>query len=59
MAKVIIKYLYVKQGGGCYVFIWIDDFIPKCESRGWIVNPINVVNRIEVYNKANEEIRLE
>ena len=37
----------------------IDDFIQRCESRGWIVNPINVVNRIEVYNKANEEIKFE
>lgn len=37
----------------------IDDFIQRCESRGWIVNPINVLNRIEVYNKANEEIRFE
>lgn len=34
----------------------IDDFIKLCMFRGWIVNAIDVVNRIEVYQKAEEEI---
>lgn len=34
----------------------IDDFIKLCMMRGWIVNRIDVENRIDIYNKAEEEI---
>lgn len=34
----------------------IDDFIKLCMLRGWIVNRIDVVNRLEVYEKAEEDI---
>lgn len=34
----------------------IDDFIKLCMVRGWIVNRIDVSNRIEVFEKAQQEI---
>lgn len=34
----------------------IDDFIKLCMMRGWIVNRIDVTNRVEVFEKAEEEI---
>lgn len=34
----------------------IDDFIKLCMMRGWIVNRIDVINRVEVFEKAEEEI---
>lgn len=36
-----------------------DDFIKLCVMRGWIVNPIDVTNRAEVFEKAEEEISFE
>lgn len=37
----------------------IDDFIKGCILNGWLVNPINVVNRIDIHQKLNEEIKFE
>lgn len=37
----------------------IEHFIQECQFRGWIVNRIDVKNRIEIYNKAEEEIVFE
>ncbi|TDW13191.1 subtilase family protein [Breznakia blatticola] len=37
----------------------IDDFIQQCHFKGWLVNRINVENRIDIYQTANEEITLE
>ncbi len=37
----------------------IDDFIKLCMVRGLIVNRIDVDNRVDVYNKAEEEIKFE
>lgn len=37
----------------------IDTFIQQCALRGWLVNKINVENRIDIYNKANEDIEFE
>lgn len=37
----------------------IDDFIKLCMLRGWIVNQIDITNRISVYNKAEEEVSFE
>lgn len=34
----------------------IDDFIKNCSLRGWLVNKIDIENRIDVYNIAEEEI---
>src|SRR5699024_9055359 len=37
----------------------IEDFIQQCSLRGWLVNEIDVENRIDIYETANEEIELE
>ncbi len=37
----------------------IDDFIQHCQARGWLVNRINVENKVEVYNQAQAELLLE
>lgn len=37
----------------------IQDFIQQCQFRGWIVNQIDVENRIDIYNKATEEVLFE
>lgn len=34
----------------------IEDFIKNCFLRGWLVNKIDVENRIDIYNVAEEEI---
>lgn len=34
----------------------IDDFIKLCSVKGWLVMPIDVNTKIEVFNKAEEEI---
>jgi len=37
----------------------IDDFIKLCMMRGWIVNQINVENRFDVQQRAEEELTFE
>lgn len=37
----------------------IQEFIQQCLLRGWLVNRIDVKNRIDIYNAAEEEIKLE
>ncbi len=37
----------------------IDEFIKRCMVRGWIVNQIDIENRFDVYNKAEEEVTFE
>lgn len=37
----------------------IEEFIQQCSFRGWLVNRINVVNRIDVFNKAEEELEFD
>ncbi|MGL4987327.1 MAG: S8 family serine peptidase, partial [Treponemataceae bacterium] len=37
----------------------IEEFIKLCSLRGWIVNKINTKNIIDVYIKAEEDIRFE
>lgn len=34
----------------------IDDFVHQCELRGWLVNRVNIDNRVEIYNKAQQGI---
>lgn len=37
----------------------IHEFIKLCLVRGWIVNPIDIQNQIDIYQKAEEEIEFE
>ncbi|MCL2859358.1 MAG: S8 family peptidase [Oscillospiraceae bacterium] len=34
----------------------IDEFINQCSLRAWLANKIDVDNKIEIYNKAEEEV---
>lgn len=34
----------------------IDEFIRNCNLNGWLVNKIDVENRIDIHKKVNEEI---
>ena len=36
----------------------IDEFIRNCHLNGWLVNRINVENRVDIHSKLNEEITL-
>lgn len=36
-----------------------EDFVQNCQLRGWLVNAINVDNRIAIYNQAEQEIVFE
>lgn len=37
----------------------IETFIQQCSLRGWLVNRINVENRLDIYATASEEIEFE
>lgn len=37
----------------------IDEFIKNCNLNGWLVNAIDIQNRIEIHEKSNEEIRFD
>ena len=37
----------------------IEEFIRQCVARGWIVNKVEIKNRVEIYNKAEELITFE
>ena len=37
----------------------IDDFIKQCFLKNWLVTPVNIENRIDIYNIAEEEIEFE
>lgn len=37
----------------------IEEFIRQCVSRGWLVSRVEIENRIEIYNKAEEDIVFE
>lgn len=37
----------------------IQDFVRACSLRGWIVNEINIQNRINIYNSNQEEVFFE
>ena len=34
----------------------IDEFVKMCMVRGWVVNRIDIDNRFDVYQKAEEDI---
>lgn len=37
----------------------IDEFIRNCHLNGWLVNVLDIENRINIYDKINEEIEFE
>jgi hypothetical protein len=37
----------------------IDEFIKLCLVRGWIINSIDIQNRLDIYSTAEEEVSLE
>lgn len=37
----------------------IDDFIQLCSLRGWLVTQIDIENRIDIYNTAEQEIEFD
>lgn len=37
----------------------IDEFIKNCNLNGWLVNAIDIQDRIEIHEKINEEIRFD
>ena len=37
----------------------IDEFIKNCNLNGWLVNAVDIQNRIEIHEKINEEIRFD
>ena len=37
----------------------IDEFIRSCTLNGWLVNVIDVVDRVDIHQKVNEEIEFE
>lgn len=37
----------------------IDEFIKRCILRGWIVNEVDIVNRMDVYHSAEEDIKFD
>lgn len=37
----------------------IEEFIQRCMLRGWLVNKIDVKNKVDIYLKAEEEIKFE
>lgn len=37
----------------------INDFIRQCELRGWLVNRVDIDNRVQIYNKAQETVSFE
>lgn len=37
----------------------INDFVKMCQTRGWIVNTIDLDNQIDIYNKGEEIIEFE
>ena len=34
----------------------IDEFIKNCNLNGWLVNRIDIKNRIDIHEKVNEEV---
>ncbi len=37
----------------------INDFIQMCQLNGWIVNRVDIDNRIDIYNVAEEDVEFE
>ncbi|MFQ9895774.1 MAG: hypothetical protein ACLRWA_06200 [Lachnospira sp.] len=37
----------------------IEEFIRNCHLNGWLVNKLDIQNRIDIHEKVNEEIEFE
>ena len=37
----------------------INEFIQQCAFKGWLINKIDIENRIDIYNIAEEEIEFD
>ena len=37
----------------------INDFIQMCQLNGWIVNRVDIDNRIDIYNVAEEDVEFD
>lgn len=37
----------------------IEDFIKMCEAKGWLVNRLDIQNQLDIYAKAEEEIKFD
>lgn len=37
----------------------IDDFVKMCEAKGWLVNRLDVQNQLDIYARAEEEIKFD
>ena len=37
----------------------IDEFIKNCTLNGWLVNIIDIANRVDIHQKVNEDIQFE
>ncbi len=37
----------------------IEDFVKMCEAKGWLVNRLDIQNQLDIYARADEEIKFE
>lgn len=37
----------------------IEDFVKMCEAKGWLVNRLDIQNQLDIYSRADEEIKFE
>ena len=37
----------------------VSEFINQCSLRGWLVNKVDIKNRIDIYNTAQEEVKFD
>jgi len=37
----------------------MEDFIQQCQLKGWIVEKIDVENKLNLFNKVEQDINLE
>ena len=37
----------------------IEDFVKMCEAKGWLVNRLDVQNQLDIYARAEEEIKFD
>ena len=36
-----------------------DDFVQMCEQRGWLVTRVSVRNQLDLFARAEQEVRME
>ena len=37
----------------------MSEFINQCSLRGWLVNKVDIKNRIDIYNTAQEDVKFD